>query len=69
MPDTTYIIEKDNSKPTIILVGGDSVGPRGLRGEPGYTPVKGVDYWTQADQEQIVDDVLAALPNSDQEAF
>lgn len=27
----------------------------------GYTPIKGVDYWTPADQEQIVQDVIKAL--------
>ena len=38
------------------------VGPEGPPGSDGYTPIKGVDYWTQADQQSIVDDVLAALP-------
>lgn len=38
------------------------IGPRGFAGEPGHTPVKGTDYWTEADQTQIVNDVLAALP-------
>ena len=69
MADTVYTIVNSKGIPSIVMVGGSSVGPRGAQGEPGYTPVKGVDYWTQADQEQIVDDVLAALPNSDQEAF
>ena len=27
----------------------------------GYVPQKGIDYWTTADQEQIVQDVIAAL--------
>ena len=31
-------------------------------GDPGYTPVKGVDYWTDADQESIVQQVIATLP-------
>lgn len=31
-------------------------------GVDGKTPVKGTDYWTQADQTAIVNDVLAALP-------
>ena len=30
-------------------------------GPAGYTPVKGVDYWTAADQEAIVQQVIAAL--------
>ena len=32
------------------------------RGEKGDTPQRGVDYWTAADQQVIVDGVLAALP-------
>ena len=32
-----------------------------LQGTPGKTPVRGTDYWTPADQEQIVQDVIAAL--------
>lgn len=31
-------------------------------GKDGYTPVRGTDYWTEADKEEIVQDVLAALP-------
>lgn len=37
-------------------------GATGAAGSPGYTPVKGTDYWTAADQAQMVADVLAALP-------
>lgn len=32
------------------------------RGEKGKTPVKGTDYWTEADKAEIVNDTLAALP-------
>lgn len=31
-------------------------------GEPGYTPVKGEDYYTEADKAEMVEAVLAALP-------
>lgn len=53
-------------------------GPQGPKGEPGtqgpagangYTPVRGTDYWTAADQEQIVSDVLEALPNAQGVSF
>lgn len=40
-------------------------GPRGEQGPAGvdgYTPVRGTDYWTAADKQQMVNDVLAALP-------
>lgn len=34
----------------------------GKPGADGYTPVKGIDYWTEADRTQMVADVIAALP-------
>lgn len=37
-------------------------GEDGEDGAPGYTPKKGVDYWTDADKAEMVDAVLAALP-------
>lgn len=37
-------------------------GATGAAGADGYTPVRGTDYWTAADQQAIVDAVLAALP-------
>lgn len=37
-------------------------GPKGDTGADGYTPVKGTDYWTEADKQEIINDVLATLP-------
>ncbi len=37
-------------------------GKNGADGAPGYTPVRGRDYWTEADKQEIVTDVLASLP-------
>lgn len=37
-------------------------GPAGESGKDGYTPQKGVDYFTAADKGQIVSEVLAGLP-------
>lgn len=37
-------------------------GDKGADGKDGKTPVKGTDYWTTADKEEIVADTLAALP-------
>lgn len=34
----------------------------GPAGADGKTPVKGTDYWTESDKEELVQDVLAALP-------
>lgn len=38
-----------------------AAGATGETGPAGYTPVKGTDYWTAADQESIVQQVIAAL--------
>ena len=37
-----------------------------LRGEPGYTPVKGVDYFTKADKEELAEELagVAAIPEN-----
>lgn len=37
-------------------------GKTGSPGSPGYSPVKGTDYWTSADKTEMVNSVLAALP-------
>lgn len=39
---------------------------QGAQGPAGYTPVRGTDYWTDADQQAIVDAVLAALPAAEE---
>jgi tetratricopeptide (TPR) repeat protein len=36
-------------------------GEKGETGEPGHTPVRGEDYWTEADQEAVENDVLQSL--------
>lgn len=61
------------------LKGADgSQGPRGepgAKGDPGtpgaagHTPVKGTDYWTAADKQEIVNNVLAALPDGTEVSY
>ena len=47
------------------------VGPQGIQGEQGpagadgTTPVKGTDYWTAVDKQEIINEVLAAIPSSE----
>lgn len=36
-----------------------------FKGEKGDTPMKGVDYFTDADKQELVQDVLNALPNAE----
>lgn len=40
-------------------------GDTGATGADGKTPVKGVDYFTDADKAELVEDVLEALPTYD----
>lgn len=44
-----------------VISANGNTGIQGPQGEPGYTPVRGTDYWTTADQEAIVQQVIAAL--------
>lgn len=39
------------------------------KGEPGYTPQKGTDYWNAADKVEMVNEVLAALPTAEGVGF
>lgn len=44
-------------------------GEQGENGEDGYTPIRGIDYWTEEDKENIVAAVLDALPNGDEVSY
>ena len=52
-----YLGDTDTGKPSR-----GEAGPAGANGADGHTPVRGMDYWTEKDQQAIVDDVLATLP-------
>ena len=52
------------------LKGADgSQGPRGEPGTPGKTPIRGTDYWTAADKQEIVNSVIAALPDGTEVSY
>ena len=59
---TTYVASKNIS----VVETTGAQGEQGPAGQDGYTPQRGTDYWTAADQAQIVQDVLAALPDGDE---
>lgn len=44
-------------------------GDTGATGADGKTPIKGVDYWTAADKQEIVNDVIAALPDGTEVSY
>ena len=63
--------EVDNAINAIEL----TPGPQGEKGEPGAdgedgkTPVKGVDYYTEADKTEMVNLVLAAIPGAEEVSY
>lgn len=46
-----------------------ATGKDGENGKDGYTPIKGTDYYTESDKQEIVNLVLAALPNGDEVSY
>ena len=56
-----YLSTADTGKP--------SRGAQGEKGSDGKTPVKGVDYWTESDKREIVNDVIAALPDGTEVSY
>ena len=46
-----------------------AIGPQGPKGDTGHTPVKGTDYWTAADKQEIVSSVIAALPDGTEVSY
>ena len=44
-------------------------GEQGPAGADGHTPVKGTDYFTDADKTELVNAVLAAIPNGDEVSY
>ena len=46
-----------------------ATGPAGTPGAAGHTPVKGTDYWTAADKQEIVNSVIAALPDGTEVSY
>ena len=48
---------------------GNYVGIPAIKGIDGKTPVRGTDYWTEDDKQEIVNDVLAALPDGTEVAY
>ena len=40
-----------------------------IRGDDGYTPIRGTDYWTDADKSEIISEVLNSLPYAEGGVF
>lgn len=46
-----------------------SKGDKGDKGDAGKTPVKGTDYFTESDKQEMVSAILAALPTAEGASF
>nr|DAL41873.1 MAG TPA_asm: collagen alpha 1(VIII) chain protein [Bacteriophage sp.] len=65
-----YIGSTDTGKPSRGVAGAKgSDGARGEKGADGKTPVRGTDYWTAADKQEIVNSVIAALPDGTEVSY
>lgn len=65
-----YIGSTDTGKPSRGATGAPGKdGAKGDPGTPGKTPIRGTDYWTEADKQEIVNDVLAALPDGTEVSY
>ena len=58
-----------NPEPVNIKGPAGPAGADGKAGMDGKTPIKGTDYFTPEDKAGLVQDVLAALPDGDTEAY
>lgn len=68
-----YLGGTDTGKPSRGATGapgkGGAKGDPGTPGAAGHTPVKGTDYWTAADKQEIVNSVIAALPDGTEVSY
>ena len=64
---TITIVDKIGTTTATIKNGVD--GEDGKNGVDGKTPVKGEDYFTESDVDEIVDEVLAKLPSSEEVSY
>lgn len=62
------ITDKEDVQTFEVLNGADGQnGKDGADGRDGYTPIKGTDYFTEADKDELVEDVIANIEIPDTE--
>lgn len=64
-------IENAEDGMLLVLSGGKFIlgKPEDFGGDDGYTPQRGVDYYTDADVAAMVQSVLDALPRAEEESY
>lgn len=71
-PDTNYVTYEECAQlidEYCVLHKDELKGDTGPQGLAGYTPQKGVDYWTETDKQEIISDVLNSLPTAESEVY
>lgn len=63
------VLDKLSDSNGKLQYNGSDVGLKGDKGADGKTPVKGTDYWTAADKQEIINDVIAALPDGTEVSY
>jgi hypothetical protein len=62
----------DSGHLILTLTDGTTLDAGVAKGDPGTdgnTPIKGTDYWTVADKQEIVNSVIAALPDGTEVSY
>lgn len=67
IPSKSTSIKTLLSKSKITVVG--MKGIQGVQGDSGYTPIRGVDYFTESDVAAMVNAVAARFEDGDKEAY
>ena len=67
--DNKSVLDKLSVADGKLQYNGSDVGLKGDKGDKGYTPVKGTDYWTEADKQEIINVVIAALPDGTEVSY
>ena len=62
------VTKTDGTTSTFSIKNG-SKGSTGQAGADGHTPIKGTDYWTEADKQEIINSVIAALPDGTEVSY
>lgn len=44
-------------------------GQDGANGQDGITPIKGIDYYTQSEKEELITEILQRIPNGNEVAY
>lgn len=68
-PGGTVSVVRRGSRENPIFDFAIPQGPAGKDGADGCTPIKGIDYYTQEDKEELITEVLKRIPNGNEVTY